>query len=64
MMNRSNRTIKEGMNKNFVLYYLDNKKEGLVHCFGDWLGVQCYNSFMNPKQSFLDKLTVQDLNRI
>lgn len=52
------------MNKNFVLYYLDNKKEGLVHCFGDWLGVQCYNSFMNPKQSFLDKLTIQDLHKI
>lgn len=64
MRKKKDGMIKEGMNDNFVLYYLDNKKEGLVHCFSDWLGVKCYNSFINPQQAFLDKLTVKDLHRI
>lgn len=62
--NKKDKTIKPGMNRNFVLYYLDNKREGLVHCYSDWLGFQSYNTFTNPSQSFLDKLTVQDLHKI
>lgn len=61
-MMADNKILAEGVNKNSILYILDSKKEGLVHCFTDWFGVQYYNNFLNPTQSFIDKLTVKDLH--